>query len=404
MSGMHSTVETTIGIFQEKFGDASDVHVGWSPGRINLIGEYTDLNKGFVLPMAIDLGICVVLRHRARPGITAYAKAYDEVVECHLLTPEYDDLPAWIRYIAGVAVLSQEKGCPISGFDIAVHGNLPNGGGVSSSAALTTATALAMHSSVEWSQPPLQTAEMCQVVEHRFAGVMCGIMDQIACVMGKVDSAVFIDCQTLEVLTVPLKPGRSEVLIVDSGVPRSLHATDYNARRTECASAVAAIQALGVSIESLRNVDAGAFASVRGRLNKTLQKRVQHVITENTRVFEARRALEVGALEDFGRLMNESHESLRTDFQVSIDELDHIVTTAKACKGVLGARLTGAGFGGNAIVLIEPASTDEVEFDIKSRFAERFGRVPQTHRVGQTNEAYGRPLEGASKNKKSAEG
>lgn len=405
MNSMRDTIEQTVAIFRARFGDVDDIHVGWSPGRINLIGEYTDLNNGFVLPMAIDLGICVVLRHRAQPGITAFAEAYDETAKCTLVTAEYDQMPGWLHYIAGVAVLSQEKGCPLSGFDIAVHGNLPNGGGVSSSAALTTATALAMHSATEWPIEPVDRAQLCQVVEHRFAGVMCGIMDQMACGMGKASNALFIDCKSLEALSVPVDPSEAQWLIVDSGVPRSLHATEYNARRSECASAVAAIQALGYQIDSLREVDNSTVEAAQPKMPALLAKRVRHVVTENARVLAARYALEIGDLDRFGELMNESHESLRSDFEVSIDELDHIVTTANGLDGVLGARLTGAGFGGNAIVLMRPGSADHVEFTVKEQFAKRFGRAPRTHRVDKTNPAVGYPLDHQSaNNNKFAEG
>lgn len=393
MSSKDATIQKTLENFRGVFGIDADLHVGWSPGRVNLIGEHTDYNKGFVLPMAIDLGICAVLRVRARPGISIYADIDKKRVDVSLSTAEYTEMPLWARYIAGVAVLSIEHGAEFSGFDIAVNGNLPVGGGVSSSAALCTATAMAIQSAIDWSCSPLETAQLCQAVEHRFAGVQCGIMDQMACRMGRHHSALFVDCASLESMSVAIAPRRVEFLIVDSGVSRTLYNSDYNLRAMECRQAVEALQRIGVEIRSLRDVTIEVLDLAASELPKHLERRARHVVTENDRVTAARRALETQQFVTFGRLMNASHQSLRDHFEVSVDELDHIVAVANELEGALGARLTGAGFGGNAIVLCKNGSADAVTTAIRNAFETRFQRVPSIHHIKTTNEAEGYHLE-----------
>lgn len=345
--------------------------------------------KHLVLPLAIDLGICAAVRLRAKPGITAYAETYQETADFTLVTAEYTYMPKWASYLAGVAILSVEAGSEFSGLDVVVHGNLLNEAGLSSSAALTTAMAMAIQSSTGWSLSPVSTARLCQAVEHRFAGVQCGVMDQMACRMCQENSALFIDCATFEAITIPIPPGQAEILFVDSGVSRSLSTTDYNTRRHECEKAVLAIQSSGFNVKDLRGVTADMFEQAKPSMPTTLIKRSRHVLTENERVLASRSALEQEDFETFGQLMNESHDSLRFDFEVSVDELDHIVSSAIACDGVYGARLTGAGFGGNAIVLTKQGFSRDVERTIKQKFEERFGRVPRTHCIQGTNEAEG---------------
>lgn len=388
---MDAIVNRAADVFRRKYGTGGELHLGWSPGRINLIGEYTDLNMGLVLPMAIDLGIAAVMRLRDDGRVSACSTTFDEAAECTLVGPETGEQPKWARYVAGVARLCREAGCPLSGFELAIHANLPANGGVSSSAALTTALCMAIQSATGWSQTPITTARLCQRVEHRFAGVRCGLMDQLACRLGEAGGAVFIDCASLDTEIVPWN---DEIvpIVVDSGVSRSLHATAYNRRREECRMAVAAFNARGLSIESLREADLAALETLRPSLDAAIYRRCRHVLTENARVLDARRALRRNDLAEFGALMYRSHASLRDDFAVSVAELDHIVDTAGAGDGAIGARLTGAGFGGNAIVLTRDSAVAEVERHLKSRFAKRFGREPSMFSVGTTNPARGHPL------------
>jgi galactokinase len=386
---MTAVIDTAIDIFRVQFGDARDTHVGWAPGRINLIGEYTDINNGFVLPMTIDLGIAVVVRARTQPGMSLYADAFNDTSSFSLADTKFSELPLWARYVAGVAFLSLKSGCDFSGFDVVIYGNIPIGGGVSSSAALTTATAMAIQSATNWSMDPIATAKMCQAVEHRFAAVMCGIMDQMAVRLGKANSAIFIDCASLEWTRVPMEQNLHELLIVDSGVPRSLHESEYNARSVECGRAVEALRELGIPVNDLRGVSSDMLDGAADDIDRMLLRRIRHVVSENQRVVEGRRAIETRNYESFGKLMNESHESLRSEFEVSVRELDFITEIANKVNGVLGARLTGAGFGGNAIVLTEPGIAEHATATIQDQFSDCFGRIPRIHRVGQSTEAQG---------------
>lgn len=392
MTSPSAVMATTERLFRERFGSDGDLHLGWSPGRVNLIGEYTDLSNGFVLPMAIDLGLCVVLRSRQKPGLSLFATAFDEAVELSHMSADLTDIPGWARYLLGVVVLSREAGLSADGYDIVVNADMPLAGGVSSSAALTTATAMAVQSALASPLTPEASAQLCQAVEHRFAGVRCGIMDQMACRLGAPDSALFLDCASLAHHHLPMPRESAEILIVGSGVSRSLSESAYNQRRAECEEALAIIQQDGTRASDLRDVSAETLLRIEARLPVPLNQRVRHIVHENARVVAAHNALSQGAYVEFGALMNQSHESLRDDFEVSIGELDHIVATANRCVGVFGARLTGAGFGGNAIVLTQPGLTEDVMVKIANGFEQRFGRKPWMHRVQAATSAAGFPV------------
>ena len=389
---MRRVVEETQRLFVDKFGAGGDLYLGWAPGRVNLIGEYTDLNQGYVLPMAIDQRICVAWRLRANPGLSLYAHAFEEsrtVALPSALPSAPMTEPDWTTFALGVAQLCQRAGCEFNGFDAVIHSNLSSSGGVSSSAALTTAISMAIQSATDHWLEPLASAQLCQSVEHSYLGVMCGLMDQMACRMGRAQQALFIDCATNESFDVPFPADRAHVLIVNSGVSRTLYSSEYNARSGECGQAVQAIRDLGHEIASLREVDAALLNTLAPALDATLARRARHVVSENHRVLQAKLALTNGELQRFGELMFESHASLRDDFAVSVAELDEIVAAAGECPGVLGARLTGAGFGGNAIVLLSPEHEAQVEQTISARFTERFGRTPETHLIGAANPASG---------------
>ena len=399
---MQAVIVQAQQLFAERFGAQGDTHIGWAPGRVNLIGEYTDLNQGYVLPMAIDQGICVVLRLREKPGLSIYAHAFEAEATIRLPgEPANEQVvqasaePDWSTFVLGVAQLCRRAGCALQGFDAVIHGNLSRAGGVSSSAALTTAISMAIQSATGHWLEPLANAQLCQRVEHDYMGVMCGLMDQMACRMGRSQQALFVDCLTNESTDLPFPMAQAHVLIVNSGVSRTLYSSEYNARREECAQAIAAIQKLGYEIDSLREVGDEMLPSISsalgalGGLDAKLARRTHHVISENARVLQAKEALAAGRLPNFGQLMFASHASLRDDFEVSVPQLDTIVAVAQASPGVLGARLTGAGFGGNAIVLVEPAHSAEVSQRIQAHFLDNFGVSPHTHLVGAANPAKG---------------
>ena len=390
MGNAGALIAQAHGELGRRFVDDGQSHVGWSPGRVNLIGEYTDLNNGYALPMAIDLGVCVVLRLNDSGRARAYSLAFDEATDFPFdAAVDVKSLPGWARYLAGVALLSRERGCDIQGFDAIVHGNVPIGGGVSSSAALSIAMTMAVQSAARWSLDGVSAALLCQEVEHRFAGVMCGIMDQLACRLGQPDHALFVNCATLETDDVPLHSRQAEFLVVDSGVPRSLHESAYNSRRADCAEAVVAINDLGHELADLSALTPELLAAVSGSLEPRLVKRCRHVVSENERVLAAHAALGEDQFGAFGQLMNSSHASLRDDFEVSVEELDFITSFAQSIDGVLGARLTGAGFGGNAIVLAQPNAISALEEKLAMNFEQRFGRTPRVHKVAPATPAQG---------------
>jgi len=396
IKNQQAIIKESKALFADKFGSDDlgdrDAHVGWAPGRVNLIGEYTDLNQGYVLPMAIDQGICVVLRLRAEPGLSVYAHAFESsrvIAMPDELPSSAAQSPDWATFVLGAAQLCRRAGCAFQGFDAVIHSNLSSSGGVSSSAALTTAISMAIQSATNQFLEPLANAQLCQRVEHDYLGVMCGLMDQMACRMGRSQHALFVDCATNESENVPFPAERAQLLIVNSGVSRTLYSSEYNARRLECGQAVEAIRGLGYELSSLRDVSAALVERLAPQLDATLLRRVRHVVSENARVLAAKSYLVDGQLPLFGESMFASHASLRDDFEVSVAELDEIVDIAKDCEGVLGARLTGAGFGGNAIVLLQPEHAATVADAICQRFAARFGSQPQTHLVGVATEASG---------------
>ncbi|HEV7639747.1 MAG TPA: galactokinase family protein [Gaiellaceae bacterium] len=297
----------------------------WAPGRINLIGEHTDHAGGFVLPAAIDFGITLDVAARAQE-VTLVSAAYGAAAP---VAADGQGAPAqgWARYVQAVAVELALLGRPPVGLNGSISSNLPAGKGVSSSAALEIAVALALCAVAEWQIPPLELALACQRAELRAVGVPCGILDQAACVLGRRGAAILIDCSTLEHEPVPV-PGHAVLLLIDSLIERSLENTEYGRRKDELARALA-----------------GADDAVSAR-------RLRHLRTENERVHAFAHALARDDLEGAGHLMSESHASLRDDFEVSIPELDLIVEQAEQ-SGAYGARMHGGGFGGAVLVLTD---------------------------------------------------
>lgn len=328
-----------------------------APGRVNLIGEHTDHQEGFVLPMAI--GLATTLRARARgdgvvalesdafPGRAEFGRGDDPVrVE-----------PSWARTPCAVVHLLRRAGLPIFGFDGVFTSTLPPGGGLSSSAALCVATALAaagIARALESRIPPMvddpaALAAICRDAEALGAGVRCGIMDPFASLRGRAGAALRIDCRTLDVQEVPVPSERMLLVVADSGVRHALAASGYGMRRAECEEAA---RRLGVA--TLRDAKASAVAAARDRLGPELHRRARHVVLENSRVAVAAHALSMGNAEAFGVLLDDSHTSLRNDFEVSCSELDDLVAAAREVPGVLGSRMCGGGFGGSTVTAVRP--------------------------------------------------
>ena len=358
--------------FHGHFG-ASPEHVVRSPGRVNLIGEHTDYNDGWVVPAALDLGTTVAVSHRADGVLRTVAPRMageDEARLDSLLRP--GDGPPWARYVRGVAALLQSAGHRIAGANLLIDGDLPLGSGLSSSASveLGVATALLALSGVRFDQRAL--ARLGQRVENEIIGVHSGIMDQLAIACGVAGHALLIDCRLLTVQPVPLPPG-VRLLVLDSAVPRTLAGSAYNQRRAECEAALGKLREVEPRLKALRDVSHELLERESHRLQPVELRRARHVVSENQRVLASVAALQRGDLREFGRLMVASHVSLRDDYAVSGPELDALVDIALETEGVLGARLTGAGFGGCAIALVEARHAAGAGERIMARYRSALG-------------------------------
>jgi galactokinase len=341
-----------------------------APGRVNLIGEHTDYNDGLVLPIAIDRSVAVAAAPRDDGVVRIYAEQFAARDEWKATAPRRTGRREWRDYVRGVAWALLDSGARIGGADMAIDGDLPLGAGLSSSAALELAVAGAFcaASGVEIERRKL--ALLCQQAENVFVGVQCGIMDQFASALGRAGDALLIDCRSLDVEWVPLRweDRGLAIVVVDSQVPRRLAETPYNERREECARAA---KCLGVT--SLRDATEPDVAG----LPEPLRRRARHVVRENGRVRKAVDALAGRDPERFGALMYESHESLRDDFEASCPELDLLVDLARRARGVLGSRLTGAGFGGCTVSLVQADALDDFRRDVLAPYRAETGLEAQ---------------------------
>jgi len=350
-----------------------------APGRVNLIGEHTDYNDGFVLPAAIDRHVSL-----------ASAPSHDGLFHLHSL--DHGDTVVrsldpphrtghWSDYVIAVAAALGEAGHTAPAMTAVLTGNVPQGGGLSSSAALEVCTALALclHAGITMEGPAL--AALCQRAENEFVGVRCGIMDQFASALARAECALFLDCRDLSFEHVPFLSRDVVIAVIDSGVQRSLSDAGYNARRRECEQGVREIGRLLGEIESLRDVTPDQLASVAGSLPEPVASRCRHVVEENGRVLEAVGLLKACDFIGFGKLMIRSHESLRTQFEVSCPELDLLVEIACSLPGVLGSRMTGAGFGGCTVSLVEADHFEGFASAVRERYSSATGIDPAVYRL-----------------------
>ena len=363
--------EAFTGVFGAD-GDASGaIRVVRAPGRVNLIGEHTDYNDGFVLPAAIDRDVMLAARRRTDQRVRVYSLDYRERVEFTLDGVEYDFAHPWSNYLRGTLSVLAGKGLPLAGMDVVVAGEVPQGAGLSSSAALETATAVAARVVGGFALDGPELALACQAAENRFVGVNCGVMDQFASTLGRAGNALFIDCRSYEYELVPVPAGH-RIVICDSGVRRGLRDSEYNLRRAQCEEAVRLLRADLPHIKALRDVSTEELASLAAKLPPDVRRRAVHVVSENERVRQSVAALRRGRVDEFGRLMADSHASLRESFEVSCAELDALVAVAGGLPGVAGARMTGGGFGGCTVNLVRE---DLVEDFGRAVLAEYDGRI-----------------------------
>lgn len=363
--------ERVFEAFQDLLG-AAPTWITHSPGRVNLIGEHTDYNEGYVLPMTINYGVWVALRPRDDQQIHLTALDLDQKLEFDLgdfsKTGE-----GWGEYAKGVAWALQEEGFDLTGWEGVVAGDVPIGAGLSSSAALELALARAFTLVCDGKWDPVQMAQACQKAENHWVGVNSGIMDQMVSALGQEDSALLIDCRDLSTRIVPL-PKKTRIVILDTATRRGLIDSEYNERRAQCEAT-----ACHFDVPALRDVQMDELEDRIGLLNQTLVKRARHVISANQRVLDAEQALKQGDLAALGKLMNASHASLRDDYEVSRKELDLMVSIAQAQPGCLGARMTGAGFGGCAIALVADDHLASFQKEVARKYREQSGLKPQIY-------------------------
>ena len=331
-----------------RFGQAGGVYR--APGRVNLIGDHTDYQEGFVLPLAVDRDTWCVARQRPDRLLRLVSLDLEPEASCSLDHLEPAALPGWARYPAGVAWALEQAGYRLSGLDLLIQTTLPLGAGLSSSAALELACAFALEWGSGFTLPPRENALLCQRAEQQFAGVPCGIMDQYVAAHAVAGAALLIDCRTIEHQLVPI-PTAATLVVFDSGLRRQLADSRYPERRRETERAAAVLRAQFPEVRTLRDATLEMVAAVAAQLSPAEQRRARHVVSENARVLAAATALAAGDLTRVGILMNESHESLRRDFESSLPPIDRLVDLCRE-HGAIGARITGGGFGGAVVALL----------------------------------------------------
>jgi len=342
-----------------------------APGRVNIIGEHTDYNDGFVLPMAIDRAVWIALRPRRDRQVIVHSLDFDEAAEFSL-----DNLhkgKGWPEYIKGVAWAFQVEGHGLKGWEGVMTGDVPIGAGLSSSAALelAAARAFAAVSDLEWE--PVKMARLGLKAEVEWVGLNCGIMDQMICAAAQAGHALFLDCRSLDFEQIPL-PGGLSVAVLDTATRRGLVDSDYNERRAQCDAA-----ARFFGVRALRDVDRQTFETRAGQLDPLTRRRARHVIRENERVSQAVAAMRRGDMERLGGLLDASHASLRDDFEVSSPALDSMVEIARQAAGCFGVRMTGAGFGGCAVALVRAEKVQEFSLHVAQEYTRQTGLTPSVY-------------------------
>jgi galactokinase len=364
-------LEESVTNFQEVFG-AQPTCVASAPGRVNLIGEHTDYNQGFVLPVAIDRSVITAAGPRDDGQLAIYSKNFNSMIQVPLDNLSATSEDGWSNYAKGVACFLLHKGHRLRGANLCIAGNIPEGIGLGSSAALEVSVAYSLCALNEVPTDDLELIKLCQQVENEFVGISCGIMDQFISVSGRKDHALFLDCSSLGCEYVPFPSGVT-LMVCFTGVKHELSDSAYNLRREECLLATKLLADAIPSVRALRDVSLEQFERHRRLLNPTLQKRCKHVISESHRVTQAVEALKRGELLKFGSLMYQSHLSLKADYEVSCAELDAIVDICAEAEGVYGARMTGAGFGGSAICLVK----DEYANDVIARLEAEYPKITE---------------------------
>lgn len=349
-----------------------------APGRVNLIGEHTDYNEGFVLPMAIERRTYVAGAPNQTSQVRVKSLTLGQSFDFDLERPGPKRRGSWLDYVEGTARALIERGMPVVGCDLLIDSDVPTGAGVSASAALELSVGVALAQLGGTPEPDrVQLALAGQAAEHQYVGTMCGIMDQYIAAMGKSNAALLIDCRSLETQTVPLELGAVSVLVCDTRVKHELSSSEYNLRRAECLRASNILAKSIPGVRTLRDVSVADFNRYATELPGVVRSRCRHVVTENARTLAAADAMRASDLVTMGRLMSESHVSLRDDYQVSCEELDVAVDIASSQAGVYGSRMTGGGFGGCTVSLVDNDAVERVSRAVKEAFAARGWNAPE---------------------------
>jgi galactokinase len=361
--------------FRKQFGDR-EAREFRAPGRVNLIGEHTDYNDGFVLPVAIDRETVVAAARNDSRRVRVHSLSVNESAEFDLDNPGRKLRGIWLDYIEGVAQALKSRGADLDGADIVLSSDVPVGAGLSSSAALEISTGMALLavSGVEIDRVGLALAG--QQAEHEYVGTRCGIMDQLVATCGLKGHALLIDCRSLATRQIPLDTSETVIAICDTRVKHELSSSQYNKRREECERGVEILSQVLPEIRALRDVSLGDFEMHGELLPEPVRSRCRHVVTENARTLRAADALELGDFALMGRLMLQSHESLRDDYEVSCRELDALVEIAASIEGVRGARMTGGGFGGCTVSLVERVALEKFQEKVTDEYNKATGLIP----------------------------
>ena len=380
--------ENLLNKFYEIFDDTTKATAYFSPGRVNLIGEHTDYNGGHVFPCALTIGIYAVARKRNDRLLRFYSLNFPKtgIIQCDMDKLFNNKADKWANYPKGVIWSFMKKGYPItSGMDIMYYGTIPNGSGLSSSASIEVLTGYILRNLFNLKYDDIENALICQYSENNFNKVNCGIMDQFAISMGKKDHAIFLDTATLDFDYVPIKLENEKIIIMNTCKKRGLGDSKYNERRNECEEALKELQSV-IKIRNLGELDEALFEEHKHVIkNPTRIKRAKHAVYENQRTIKAVNALKSNDLDTFGKLMTQSHISLRDDYEVTGPELDTIVEQALLVPGVLGARMTGAGFGGCAIALINKDYVDKFISQVGTAYESIIGHPCEFYVVDISN-------------------
>ncbi len=373
VSGSRAGVDSLLSRFRKRYGATPEVYR--APGRVNLIGEHTDYNDGFVMPAALDYFTWVAASPRPDRTLHVRSEQYGEQIEIGLDELEGPPRGHWSDYVRGMAAVLQSAGLKLRGTNLLIDGEVPVGAGLSSSAALELSTGLALLGIAEIDLPRLELVRFAQRAENQYAGAMCGIMDQFISGFGQKNNAILLDCRSLEYSLLPI-PAEVRLVLCNSMVKHAVAVGEYNARRAECASAVKVLQKASPDVRALRDVSTAMLEAHRHDLPDVVYRRARHVVTEDERVLQSAIALRKNRLEDFGALMFESHQSMRDDFEISCRELDLLVELARSRPGLVGARMTGGGFGGCTVNLVRADAVEGFRDSMIEAYERETGRKP----------------------------